>query len=443
MRVSVIGAGRVGLVTAACLAERGHVVICVDHDRQRVDQVNRGVTSIFERGLEELLERNAGARLSATTDLRAAVRESEVSIVCVPTPSKGGEIELTAVREVSRSIGIALGERVDYHAVVVKSTVVPGTTDKVVLSILEEASGKKAGPDFGVGANPEFLTEGRAVEDFMRPDQIVLGGIDQDTLDVLGRLYEDFVDAPVLRTTTRTAELIKYASNALLATTISFANEIANLSASLGVDAMEVVRALHRSRYLTTSGPDGKPITASISSYLEPGSGFGGSCLPKDVQALIRHGRGHGRPMELLEAVLRVNERQPEELVAILDRHLPSLERARVTVLGLAFRPDTDDTRESPATPLIRRLLSEGVQVTAHDPVARPDLAALVGRPVRFEADLAEAVRGAAAVILVTRWEQYRALPDLLRREVPPPLFVDGRRMLDPQLFDRYDGIGL
>ena len=441
MRVCVVGAGYVGLVTAAGLADRGHRVVCVDVDLARVDDVNRGVVPMFEPGLGELLERNAGRRLTATTDLRAAVVGSDVSLVCVPTPVSGGEIDLGPVRQASRSIGEALGEAEGYHVVVVRSTVVPGTTEEVVLPTLEEASGRKAGPDFGVATNPEFLTEGRAVQDWTHPDQIVVGGIDDDSLEPVAALFESFQGVPVIRTNPRTAEMIKYASNAMLATMISFANEIANLSASAGVDAMEVVRALHRSRYLTTLAPDGGAVTAAISSYLEPGAGFGGSCLPKDVEALIRHGERHGRPMDLLDAVLRVNRRQPEEVLAILRRHLPSLRGARVTVLGLAFRPDTDDTRGSPALPIVERLVAEGAEVTLHDPVARP--APGLSDRVRFQPDLAAAVDGAQAVVLVTRWEHYRALPGLLEKLDRPPLVVDGRRMLDRHRFERYDGIGL
>lgn len=444
MRVSVVGTGYVGLVTAAGLADKGHRVICVDIDRNRVEQVNLGVTPIFEPGLAELLKRHAGAGLTATTDLPAAVSETEVTLLCVPTPSRDGDIDLGAVVAASRDVGTALREKDGYHVVAVKSTVVPGTTDQTALPTLEIASGRKAGPDFGVGTNPEFLTEGRALEEFMAPDRIVVGGIDEDTVNVLAALYEGFPDVPVIRTDNRTAEMIKYASNALLATAISFSNEIADLCSSLGIDAMDVMRAVHGSRYLTATTEDGSRVLANLASYLEPGSGFGGSCLPKDVEALIRHGERQGRPMDLLKAVIGINERRAAELMAIVGRHVPGLKGARVTVLGLAFRPDTDDTRVSPSFPLIRLLLEAGAEVTAHDPVARPDLDGLFGEGrVLLAKDLSEAVRDADVVVLVTRWDQYRALPDLLGEATPPPAFVDGRRMLDKQLFSRYDGIGL
>ncbi len=443
-RVSVVGIGYVGLVTAAGLADKGHRVICMDIDPGRVEGVNAGTTPIHERGLPELLERHAGSALTATTDVGAAVADTEVTLLCVPTPSRDGDIDLAAVAAASSSVGEALRNKEGYHVVAVKSTVVPGTTDGTVLPALEAASGKKAGPDFGVGTNPEFLTEGRAVEDFMAPDRIVVGGIDDDTVNALAGLYEGFRDVPVIRTDNRTAEMIKYTSNALLATAISFANEIGDLCASLGIDAMDVIRAVQASRYLTTTAKDGSTALAGISSYLEPGSGFGGSCLPKDVEALIRHGERQGRPMALLKAVVDINEGRAEELVAIIQRHVPDLKGSRVTVLGLAFRPDTDDTRVSPSFPLIRRLLEAGARVTAHDPVARPDLDGLFGEGrVRLVEDLPEAVRDSDAVVLVTRWDQYRSLPELLGATSVQPVVIDGRRMLDKWQFSRYDGIGL
>src|SRR5713101_3684543 len=234
MKVSVIGTGYVGLVTGVCLAEKGQQVICVDLDPQKVESINRGVPPIYEPGLQELLQKNAGKRLRATTDLRCAVLETELSFIAVGTPSTNGEIDLRYVQEAARQIGSALHEKDSYHLVVVKSTVVPGTTEGTVLPLLEKASGKKAGRDFGVGMNPEFLTEGEAIQDFMFPDRIVLGGIDEKSLQVLAQLYSVFEGVEQFRTNNKTAEMIKYTSNALLATMVSFSNEIGNLCATMG-----------------------------------------------------------------------------------------------------------------------------------------------------------------------------------------------------------------
>jgi UDPglucose 6-dehydrogenase len=234
MKISVLGTGYVGLVSGVCLAEKGHQVICVDIDPQKVAQTNQGIPVIFENGLEALLKKNILSRFSATTDLGWAIMETDLSIIAVGTPFNGDQIDLTYIREVSRQIGETLREKRGYHVVVVKSTVVPGTTESVVLPIIEKASGKKGGADFGVGMNPEFLREGMAVQDFMNPDRIVLGGVDERTLDQLESLYSVFEGVDIIRTTPKTAEMIKYTSNALLATMISFSNEIGNLCASLG-----------------------------------------------------------------------------------------------------------------------------------------------------------------------------------------------------------------
>lgn len=444
MRVCIVGAGYVGVVTAASLAELGHVVTCVDVDRHKVDLVLRGRAPVFERGLEELVSRHAGARLTATTDLGAAVSECELSMIAVGTPSTARGIDLSAVVTAATEIGRALAGRTDRHTVVVKSTVVPGTTDGVVLPAVEEASGKRAGSDFGVGMNPEFLTEGQAVSDFMAPDRIVLGALDEQTRRVLDELYVGFPSTvPRVHVNTRTAEMIKYASNALLATAISFANEIGNLGAAVGdVDVVDVMHGVHLSRYLTLQLPDGERVRAPLSAYLEAGCGFGGSCLPKDVRALIAEGDRLGRPMAVLRAVLETNERQPMELVRLVEGTLGALAGREIGVLGLAFKPDTDDTRESPTVPVVRGLLERGASVTVHDPVVRELPVELRRDGVVLLSDLDEVVRTAEALVLVTRWEEYRRLPVLLAELEAPPRLIDGRRLLAKTSLDSYVGIG-
>ena len=445
MRVSIIGAGYVGLVTGACLADKGAAVVCVDIDPDRVRQVNAGESPIHEEGLAALLRRHAGHNLTATTDLAATVRASDVTMIAVGTPLRDGQIDLTFVREASRQIGEAVAGHDGYHVTVVKSTVVPGTTDRVVIPALEQASGMRVGIDFGVGTNPEFLTEGQAVHDFMSPDRIVIGGVDERTVAVIERLYEDFSSTPRVRTNNSTAELIKYTSNALLATMISFANEIGNLASALGdIDVVDVMRGVHSSNYLSPAGPDGWRITAPITSFLEAGCGFGGSCLPKDVGALIRHGQDVGQPMRVLDAVLRTNVEQPGHLITLLQERLGPLRDRRVTVLGLAFKPDTDDVRQSPAFPVIDQLLAHHAVVTAYDPVAvRAARRVLHDAEVSFADDLKQAVAGADAIVIVTRWEQFHAVPAIIATADPQPLVVDGRRMLDRQSVSSYAGIGL
>lgn len=444
MKLSVIGTGYVGLVSGTCLADKGHDVICVDVDREKVERVNRGESPIFERGLQALLEKNVGKRLRATTNLEAAVRDTELTLIAVGTPFDGVAIDLRFIEQVSRQIGAALATKPGYHIVIVKSTVVPGTTDGVVLPLLEAASGRKAGPDFGLGMNPEFLTEGEAVGDFMSPDRIVIGGIDERSRDAQARLYERFAGVPIVRCNNATAEMIKYASNALLATLISFSNELANLGAVVGgIDTVDVSRGLETSRYLSSVLPNGERLVAPIHAFLLAGCGFGGSCLPKDVAALVAEGRRRGLEMGLLGAALRVNAAQPGEVVRILEKHFADLSDMRVSILGLAFRPDTDDMRESPAIPIIRALQQRGARVRGYDPVAAREARQIFGAEFPLCENLADALHDCDAAVLLTRWREFEAIPALLEGMSPQPLFVDGRRMLDKTSIERYDGIGL
>jgi UDPglucose 6-dehydrogenase/GDP-mannose 6-dehydrogenase len=445
MKVSVLGTGYVGLVSGVCLAEKGHHVCCVDIDPDKVEKTNRGVPVIHERGLEGLLKKNIGKRFTATSDLRKAVLDSDLSMIAVGTPFKGDEIDLGYIREVSKQIGAALREKSTYHVVVVKSTVVPGTTQEVVLPVIEEFSGKTAGAAFGIGMNPEFLREGVAVEDFMSPDRIVLGGIDARTLDVLEELYQVFEGVDKIRTTPKTAEMIKYTSNALLATMISFSNEIGNLCTGLGdIDVVDVMRAVHLDKRLCPILPDGRRIVPQFTTYIEAGCGFGGSCFPKDVKALIAHGKKAQQPMALLQSVIQVNEQQPRQIIEILNKQFRSLKGIRLAILGLAFKPGTDDMRESPAIPIVNELAAAGASMRAFDPVARTEAEKILGtRQITYCEQLSDALDGADAVVLLTRWDEFAKLPELLADREPQPLVVDGRRMIDKKKLRRYTGIGI
>jgi UDPglucose 6-dehydrogenase/GDP-mannose 6-dehydrogenase len=443
-RISVIGTGYVGLVSGVCFAEIGHRCTCVDIDAAKVGRINRGEPPIHEEGLAPMLGRNIGKRLTATTDLAGAVRDSDITFIAVGTPFDGERIDLGFVREAARQVGLALREKAGYHVVVVKSTVVPGTTDEVVRPILEQASGKRAGADFGVGMNPEFLTEGVAIDDFMRPDRIVLGGMDERTIASQREVYAPFAGVPVIATNSKTAEMIKYASNSVLATLISFSNEFARLCEALGgVDIADVMHGVHEARYFTPTLEDGRRVRAPITSFLWAGCGYGGSCLPKDTRALAVHGAAHGAPMPLLEAVIDTNAGQPARMLALLDRHFPSLAGRTVAVLGVAFKPDTDDVRESPAIPLVAALAARGARVVAYDPVARDTARAVLPPGTALAPSLEAAIEGAEALLLVTAWAEFARLPELLAGRATRPLVVDGRRMLDKGRIGRYEGIGL
>jgi UDPglucose 6-dehydrogenase len=446
VRISIVGTGYVGLVTGACLAELGHDVTCVDLDQAKVDMISAGVSPIHEAGLDAILADNIGRRLSATTDLAAAVLSTDITFVAVGTPVVDAVIDLTAVMRAARSIGEAMAEKAAYHVVVLKSTVVPGTTDGPFLAALEETSGLRAGDDFGVAANPEFLTEGEAVRDFMEPDRIVLGATDEQAMRMLLRLYDVYAaSVPRVCSTPRTAEMIKYASNALLATLISFSNEIGNLSAATGgIDIVDVMHGVHLSNYLMRSlEEDSAAAPARIASFLEAGCGFGGSCLPKDVRSLIAEGDRRGRPMRTLRAVIETNDAQPRELLQIVDRVSGGVRGRSVTVLGLAFKPDTDDVRESPSIPVVKGLVDSGAKVTVHDPVVAQLPESLALDAVSLTSDLEASLGEAEIVVLVTRWEDYRELSSVLERLGSSPYVIDGRRMLAKHEFERYAGIGL
>lgn len=431
MRVAVIGTGYVGLVSGVCLAAKGHQVICVDLNQDIVDKLNKGEPHIFERGLPELLaEVRRKGLIEATTNLVSALDKSELVLIAVGTPSKDGIIDLTLVKEVARSIGSYLRTRDRHISVVVKSTVVPGTTDTVVRDAIEAAAGKPF-PAFGLGMNPEFLREGEAIEDFMKPDRIVFGHEDPETLARLEKLYAPWA-VDKLRVNTRTAELIKYANNALLATQISAINEIANLAAAIGgIDAMDVVRGIHLDKRWNPITAEGGRIQPAILSYLIPGCGFGGSCFPKDLQALRSLGEQHGLPMQMANAVLDVNNAQPGQVQEILDRDLGSIAGKKILMLGLAFKPDTDDVRESASLKIVDRLLIGGALVIAHDPVAGENFRRALDPAARITLveDWQREVPEAAAIIVATKWKDYEKLAEM---DLGGKILVDARRMFQP-----------
>jgi UDPglucose 6-dehydrogenase len=439
VRISIVGTGYVGLVSGVCLAHVGHDVVGVDLDEAKVAAINAGDCPIHEEGLADLLAGVVGTRFRATSDLRAAVADTEVTILAVGTPFGEDRIDLGQIRAAAEQVGAALADVGRYHVVVVKSTVVPGTTEEVVGPALASSSGRVIGDDIGLAMNPEFLREGVAVADFLDPDRIVIGGIDARTLDALAEVYAPFDGVPVLRVDPRTAEMVKYTSNALLATLISFSNEIANLSAAVGTDVDDVLDGVHLDRRLSPI-VDGARVSPGILTYLRAGAGFGGSCFPKDVMALVAHGEQAEVPMAILRSVLEVNERQPQVLVGRVLHHLDPA-GARIAVLGAAFKPGTDDVRSSAAFEVVAALRTAGADVVVHDPVALDNFrAARDDDGVTYTSDLAAALVGADVAVLTTAWPEYASLPDLLHgRDV---LVVDGRRMLEPADVPRYDGIG-
>jgi UDPglucose 6-dehydrogenase len=421
MNIGVIGTGYVGLVTGACFAEYGVQVVCADIDAEKIAQLERGEIPIYEPGLEELVERNVKqGRLSFTTSTADAVANSLVLFIAVPTPSRAdGETDLSAVQAVAREIGRALH---DYKVIVNKSTVPVGTAVQVRRWIEEELAAAGRDVEFSVASNPEFLREGAAIGDFMRPDRVVIGTDDTHATAILKSLYRPLylIEAPVLITNVVTAELIKYAANAFLATKISFINEFANLCEQLGADVHDIARGIGLDRRI---GP----------KFLHAGPGFGGSCFPKDTRSIAAFARGRGDPLRIVEAVVEVNQRQHERMVEKITGCLDGDVRGKtIGVLGLSFKPETDDTRESPSLVIVRALQSRGARVQAYDPQAM-DAAGKELPDLTLCKDPYEACRGAEALVIVTEWNQFRMLDlERMRSLLARPIVVDLRNIYDP-----------
>jgi GDP-mannose 6-dehydrogenase len=351
--VSVFGLGYVGSVSAACLADNGMTVLGVDVNPVKVDAINAGRSPIVEEGLDELLARGvAENRIRAISDAQEAIDSSDVSLICVGTPSNpNGSLDLSAVERVAESIGLALARKNSYHVVVVRSTMLPGSTEERVIPVLEEYSTKRAGVDFGVCYNPEFLREGSSIRDFHRPPFTIIGGPDTVANEALAGLYQA-VDAPVLKTSFRVAEMLKYASNAYHALKIVFANEVGALCKETGIDSHELMDLFCRDTKLNISA-----------AYLKPGYAFGGSCLPKDLRAVLHHARRHDLNLPVLEAILTSNDRQVQAAYEMIQR----TGKKRIGVLGLSFKAGTDDLRESPIVTLVERLIGRGYDVVVYD----------------------------------------------------------------------------
>ena len=423
--ISVIGAGYVGLITGAGLAEEGHNVVCVDIVKETVDTINSGRSHIYEKGLNRLLGKNMGKRLKATTDFKNAVQDSDISFICVGTPSgNDGSIDLKYIEDVSRNIGEILSKsEKKYHVVVIKSTVVPGTTEEFIIPLLE-SSGKKAGRDFGVVMNPEFLREGIAIEDFFNPDRIVIGSIDTKSGDLVEELYSR-LECPVLRTDLKTAEMIKYASNSFLATKLSFINEIGNICKELDIDVDCIAKGIGMDHRISPH-------------FLKAGPGFGGSCLPKDVRALIYRAREAGYNPELLNTVLDINREQPMRLLNIAREKIKGFDKKRVAVLGLAFKPDTDDMRDSPSIPIINELLKENAVVIAYDPKAEKNSRKIFDQGILYSDSAKDALKDADIAIIVTDWAEFS---DLDFSGMKQKIVIDGRNIVKDREGIVYEGL--
>ncbi|MEX0745622.1 MAG: UDP-glucose/GDP-mannose dehydrogenase family protein [Phycisphaeraceae bacterium] len=439
MYITMVGTGYVGLVTGTCLASTGNDVTCLDIDARKIQKLEQGVSPIYEPGLDELIQRNTKAsRLHFTTDAAAAYARAELIFICVGTPSDAqGRADLTYVLEAAKQIGQAIEQGdgptgsgpEDRRAkiVVVKSTVPVGTNAQVK-AVIESQTAKP----FRMASNPEFLKEGAAISDFMKPDRVVLGVDAKGTGDRLRDLYEPFVRQgnPIFIMDIPSAEMVKYAANAMLATKISFINEIANLCEAYGADIDEVRRGM------CSDGRIGN-------KFLYPGLGYGGSCFPKDVLACIAMGEQSGSPAALLEAVHAVNQRQRATFLTKLDRHFndsgQGLSGKRIAVWGIAFKPGTDDIREAPAITLIQHLLQRGASVVAHDPVAHETARTVLGESIDYVDEPYGPLDGADALVVCTDWDEFK-YPDFdeMRSRMKEPVIFDGRNLYRPEVMHEH-----
>jgi UDPglucose 6-dehydrogenase len=431
MHIAVIGTGYVGLVTGACFAEFGVDVTCVDVDEGKIDRLSSGILPIYEPGLEQLVSKNTHAgRLRFTTDAKQAVEQALVIFLAVGTPPKeDGSPDLSFVESAAMSIADYMN---GYKVIVTKSTVPIGTGEHIRKLITER---KKTRANFGVVSNPEFLREGAAINDFMRPDRVVIGSRDEEAIAIMKDLYRPLylIEAPFVITSLEAAELTKYAANAFLATKVSFINEIANLCEKIGCDVHDVARAIGMDKRIG-------------SKFLHPGPGFGGSCFPKDTRALASVARHYDSSSLIVDAVIEVNQRQGREMLAKIRKLVGPLNGKTIAVLGLAFKPETDDMREAPAVGIIRNLLDDGAKVRAYDPVATLEAMKLLPDLVYADDEYA-AVKGADALVLVTEWNQFRALDlNRIRDLMNSPKVADLRNIYEPEdmreLGFEYVGVG-
>ena len=433
MKVSIIGTGYVGLVTGATLADLGNQVVCLDILKEKIDMLNSGKSPIFEPGLEELIQKGIKTKnLIGSTEIEQNVRNTEITFICVGTPSdKDGNIDLSYIKSASSTIGRALRDKNGQHTVVVKSTVVPLTTEDIVLPNILKKSGWKR-ENLGIGMNPEFLREGNAILDAQNPDRIVIGYADEITKNTLNDLYEPY-KCTKLECIPRTAELIKYASNSFLAAKISFVNEIANMSNIWGIDFQQVA--------------EGMGLDSRISAeFLRAGAGFGGSCFPKDVKALAAAAKKSNVESLMLNATLEVNDIQPKIIVKMAEERLGIIKGKKIAILGLAFKPDTDDVRESRSEIVIKELIEKGAEVTAHDPEGMSNFKEIIDIPMMPTLELA--TEKVDCVIIMTEWNIYKNLDlQTLLERMNGNVLIDGRRTLNAKEAEKtgfdYKTIGL
>ena len=431
MQIAVIGTGYVGLVSGACFAEFGIHVTCVDVDEEKINKLNNNIIPIYEPGLDQVVEKNVNAgRLEFTTDLKSAVEKSKVVFFAVGTPPKDdGSPDMSYYQQAAEDVAGAIN---DYKVLVTKSTV-PVGTGKWLKSFVSERL--KNGADFGVASNPEFLREGAAIQDFMRPDRVVIGSNEPEAIEVMKELYRPLylIETPIVITSLEAAELIKYAANAFLATKITFINEVANLCDAIGCDVHDVARGMGMDNRIGRK-------------FLHPGPGYGGSCFPKDTRALTTVADQFGVETRIVDAVIEANEFQRQAMIPKIEKLVGGLEGKKIGMLGLSFKPETDDMRESPAIEIVRELIARGASICAFDPVAMEESKHYI-KGIEYAHDEYDALRDADALVIVTEWNQFRSLDlEKVKTLLKSPKIADHRNIYEPEdmreLGFEYVGVG-
>jgi UDPglucose 6-dehydrogenase len=428
MKISIIGSGYVGLTAAAGFCKLGHKVTCVDIDEKKVKNIELGNFPLYEPGIKEVIyDAMKQNDFSITTNLSEAIYNTEITFITIPTPEMSdGKQKIKFIDIASKNIGKELKKKRVYHLVVVKSTVVPETTEKLILPNLELESGKKAGGDFGLCVNPEFLREGEALKDFLKPDRIIIGEYDKKSGDILESVYKD-IKTIIMKTDLKTAEMIKYASNTFLASKISLTNEIGNICKKLGIDTYEVMK--------------GVGLDHRISAYfLRSGIGFGGSCFKKDIKALINKSESLDYNPKLIKEVIKLNENQPYKIIELLKDKIGSLKGEKISLLGVSFKENTDDIRESPAIPITTELIKNGAKINIYDPKASNNFKKIFPNIHYFD-DIEKCLFESDACLILSDWEDFRQLSDKHFSKMKNKIIIEGRRILNPNTVNNFEGV--
>tara|TARA_A100001015_G_C15010652_1_gene722921 strand:- start:1048 stop:2379 length:1332 start_codon:yes stop_codon:yes gene_type:complete len=442
MKISIIGMGYVGLITGLGFCNYGHKVICLEKNKKKINDLNNNKDIIYEPGLKKILKKHLNKNFFASQDFKEIILNTDVTFIAVGTPFENGKFSIKYLKSAAKEIGLSIKNKKKYHVIVIKSTILPGTTDTIIKKQIEKYSGKKAGKNFGLSMNPEFLREGEAINDFINSDRIVIGHDNLKTQSIVKKIYKKFKNVPIITTNNKTAELIKYTSNSLLANLISFSNEISNIADKIGgINFDEVLSGVELDRRITKK-INNKLVTPGIVSYLEPGCGFGGSCFPKDVKALSFLASRLNVNNYVLKSIIKTNEEQINKIEDIVLKNIKQ-KKKNILILGLAFKPNTDDIRESPSIKLIKKLLkNKKIIIEVFDPVAENNTRKIFKDSIKYSTSLSQSTKNKDIIIVMTKWQIFKGLNNLLPKN-SNSLIIDPRRFLKKNRFKNYSAFGI